>query len=79
MTVRHVATEGVATAVQMAKSNELKAEEIGNGETAQKDAFLKAAKSHDSRAKMAQIQAAGWFGGAGCYAVNAALWVVEYG
>lgn len=65
-------TEGVATAVQMAKSNELKAEEIGSGDTAQKDALLKAAKSHDSRAKMAQIQAVGWFGGAACYAANAA-------
>jgi hypothetical protein len=65
-------TEGVATAVQMAKSKELAAEEIGNGDTAQKDALLKAAKSHDSRAKMAQIQAAGWWGGAACYGVNAA-------
>lgn len=66
-------TEGVATAVQMAKSAELKAEEVGNGETAQKDALLKAAKSHDSRAKMAQIQAVGWWGGAACYAVNASM------
>jgi hypothetical protein len=66
------ATEGIATAVQAATSNELKAEEVGNGDTAQKDALLKAAKSHDSRAKMAQIQAAGWFGGGACYAVGAA-------
>lgn len=65
-------TEGVATAVQMAKSKELSGDEVGNGDTAQRDALLKAAKSHDSRAKMAQIQAAGWFGGAACYAVNAA-------
>lgn len=65
-------TEGIATAVQMAKSKELSADETGNGDTAQRDALLKAAKSHDSRAKMAQIQAAGWFGGAACYAVNAA-------
>jgi hypothetical protein len=65
-------TEGVATAVQMAKSSQLNADEIGNGDTAQKDALLKAAKSHDSRAKMAQIQAAGWWGGAACYAANAA-------
>ncbi len=76
-----VATEGVATAVQMAKSNELKAEEIGNGDTAQKDALLKAAKSHDSRAKMAQIQAAGWWGGAACYAYNASFgnWNMDTG
>lgn len=65
-------TEGISTAIQMAKSKELNAEEIGNGDTAQKDALLKAAKSHDSRAKMAQVQAAGWWGGAACYAVNAA-------
>jgi hypothetical protein len=73
-------TEGVATAVQMAKSKELSAAETGNGDTAQRDSLLKAAKSHDSRAKMAQIQAAGWFGGAACYAVNAALpsgWAVD--
>ncbi|MBY0415636.1 MAG: hypothetical protein K2Q18_15790 [Bdellovibrionales bacterium] len=65
-------TEGVATAIQMAQSSSLNAAEVGNGDTAQKDALLKAAKSHDSRAKMAQVQAAGWFGGAACYAVNAA-------
>ena len=66
------ATEGISTAVQMANTKELSAPETGNGDTAQKDALLKAAKSHDSRAKMAQIQAAGWFGGAACYAVNVA-------
>ena len=65
-------TEGIATAVQMAKSKELSADEVGNGDTAQRDSLLKAAKSHDSRAKMAQIQAAGWWGGAACYGVNAA-------
>jgi hypothetical protein len=64
-------TEGLATAIQMAKSKELSGDETGNGDTAQRDSLLKAAKSHDSRAKMAQIQAAGWFGGAACYAVNA--------
>lgn len=65
-------TEGISTAMQMAKSKELSGDETGNGDTAQRDALLKAAKSHDSRAKMAQLQAAGWFGGAACYAVNAA-------
>ncbi len=67
------ATEGIATAVQVAKTKELSTEEVGNGETVQKDYLLKAAKSHDSRAKMAQIQAAGWWGGAACYATNASL------
>ena len=67
-----VATEGVATTVQAAATAEMK-EEIANGETAQKDALLKAAKSHDSRAKMAQIQAAGWWGGAACYAYNGTM------
>ena len=66
------ATEGIATAVQMAQSKQM-TEDVGNGETAQKDALLKAAKSHDSRAKMAQVQAAGWWGGAACYGVNAAM------
>ena len=65
-----VATEGIATAVQSVKTKELGSEEYGNGDTSQKDSLLKAAKSHDSRAKMAQIQAAGWFGGAACYAIN---------
>ncbi|MBC7537951.1 MAG: hypothetical protein H7281_03970 [Bacteriovorax sp.] len=41
------------------------------GETSQKEALLKAAKSHDGRAQQAQIQAVGWYGGAACYAVNA--------
>lgn len=65
-------TEGLATATQMAASKELSGEQYGNGDTSQKDSLLKAAKSHDSRAKMAQIQAAGWWGGAACYGVNAA-------
>lgn len=42
------------------------------GETSQKEQLLKAAKSHDGRAKQAQVQAVGWYGGAACYAVNAA-------
>ncbi len=40
-------------------------------DTSQKEALLKAAKSHDSRAEQAQIQAYGWFGGAACYAQGA--------
>lgn len=39
------------------------------GDTAQKDALLKAAKNHDERAKGAQIQAAGWWASAACYGV----------
>lgn len=65
------ATEGIATFSQQSIAKELQSE-IGNGETAQKDTLLKAAKSHDNRAKMAQVQAAGWFGGAACYGVSAA-------
>jgi hypothetical protein len=65
-------TEGIATFTQMAVSKELSTPTPTEGETAQKDSLLKAAKSHESRAKMAQIQAAGWWGGAACYAVNAA-------
>ncbi|WP_127716499.1 hypothetical protein [Halobacteriovorax sp. HLS] len=36
-------------------------------ETAQKDSLLKAAENHDSRAKTAQIQTAGWGVGTACY------------
>ncbi|MDD4973217.1 MAG: hypothetical protein PHY93_02650 [Bacteriovorax sp.] len=43
------------------------------GETSQKEVLLKAAKSHDGRAEQAQIQAVGWYGGAACYAANAAF------
>nr|MBP9680974.1 hypothetical protein [Bacteriovorax sp.] len=39
-------------------------------ETSQKEALMKAAKSHEERGKNAQIQAAGWFGGAACYALR---------
>lgn len=48
-------------------------EALNNGaETSQKEVLLKAAKSHDGRAQQAQIQAVGWYGGAACYAANAA-------
>lgn len=66
------ATEGIATAVQTAATQSMSGEETGGGDTAQKDSLLKAAKSHDSRAKMAQIQAMGWYGGGACYAVGVA-------
>jgi hypothetical protein len=65
-------TEGIATAVQTAQAQSLNADSVSTADTAQREALLKAAKSHDSRAKMAQIQAAGWWGGAACYTINAA-------
>lgn len=65
-------TEGVATVQQMAASKEIDSYVQDSDNTAQKDSLLAAAKSHDSRAKMAQIQAAGWFGGAACYVAGAA-------
>ena len=63
-------TEGVATFTQMIASKELSTPSPTGAETAQKDSLLKAAKSHESRAKMAKIQATGWIAGAACYAVN---------
>ena len=72
-----VATELYAQFAQSAavqdiekKTNDLSTP--NGGGTSQKDSLLKAAKSHDSRAKNAQIQAAGWYGGAACYALKAA-------
>lgn len=67
-------TETLATVTQSAKSKELLADGTASagGATAQKDSLLKAAKSHDSRATMAKIQATGWIGGAACYGVNMA-------
>jgi hypothetical protein len=60
-----VATETFATFAQKATTTQLSS---GSGTPSQKDQLLKAAKSHDSRANQAQIQAVGWFGGAACYA-----------
>ena len=64
-------TETIATVTQTAKAKELSVMSSGTGDNSQKDALLKAAASHDSRAKMAQMQATGWWGGAACYAYNA--------
>lgn len=61
------ATEGIATVQQMAENNNIKTMVETSASTAQANSLLAAAKSHDARAKMAQIQAAGWFGGAACY------------
>ncbi len=65
-----MATEMVATFTQQNLSKELQGET--NSGSAQRDGLLKAAKSHDGRAKMAQTQAMGWFGGGACYAILAA-------
>lgn len=61
------ATEGVATIQQMAENNNIQTMVETSASTAQANSLFAAAKSHDARAKMAQIQAAGWFGGAACY------------
>jgi hypothetical protein len=59
------ATETFATLAQKATATQLSS---GSGTPSQKDQLLKAAKSHESRADQAQIQAVGWYGGAACYA-----------
>ena len=59
------ATETFATLAQKATATQLSS---GSGTPSQKDGLLKAAKSHESRADQAQIQAVGWYGGAACYA-----------
>lgn len=63
------ATEAISVFSQKNTVDNLNA----GGETSQKESLLKAAKSHEGRAEQAQIQAVGWFGGAACYAANAAL------
>lgn len=57
------ATEAIATFSQKNTVSQLN----NGGDTSQKEALLKAAKSHDGRADQAQIQAVGWYGGAACY------------
>lgn len=59
-------TETLATFSQQQAVNNMNSTPQ-SADTAQKDTLLKAAISHDERAKMAQIQAVGWFGGAACY------------
>ncbi|MDO9183125.1 MAG: hypothetical protein Q7U04_11990, partial [Bacteriovorax sp.] len=68
-------TETIATFNQQANIKSLEtqiSEQTSLADTAQRDTLLKAAKSHDSRAQQAQIQAVGWYGGAACYAYKAA-------
>lgn len=67
-----MATETLAKFYQSDVVKKLDAETNNGGETSQKEMLLKAAKSHDSRAKQAQVQAVGWYGSAACYAVKAA-------
>jgi len=67
-----MATETFAKIYQSDVVKKLDAETNNGGETSQKEMLLKAAKSHDSRAKQAQVQAVGWYGSAACYAVKAA-------
>jgi len=61
------ATEAVAAFTQKATVQELN----NGGETSQKEALLKASKSHEGRAQQAQIQSIGWYGGGACYAAGA--------
>ena len=48
-------------------------------ETAQKDSLLKAAENHDSRAKTAKIQTAGWGAGAACYLATMTFTAASFG
>jgi len=65
-------TETLAKFYQSDAVKKMDAETNNGGETSQKEMLLKAAKSHDSRAKQAQFQAVGWYGSAACYAYKAA-------
>ncbi len=65
-------TEGYAAITQQANIKSLDSQINNGGDTSQKEILLKAAKSHDSRADLAQVQAVGWYGGAACYAGMAA-------
>lgn len=60
-----VATEMIA---KFSQQNAITA--MSTGETSQKEALLKAAKSHDNRAEQAKIQSFGWYGGAACYILS---------
>jgi hypothetical protein len=61
-------TEGVAAITQQANIKSLDSQLNNGGDTSQKEMLLKAAKSHESRSDLAQLQAVGWYGGAACYA-----------
>lgn len=64
-------TETIAKFAQSDAVKKIDSQVNNGGETSQKEMLLKAAKSHESRADQAQIQAVGWYGGAACYAYQA--------
>jgi hypothetical protein len=66
-----MATETISMFMQQSNAQLLQTPSSG-GETAQKESILKAAKSHEERAKGSKIQATGWGGTAACYGVMAA-------
>lgn len=66
-----IGTETIAKFAQSDAVKKIDAQTNNGGETSQKEMLLKAAKSHESRADQAQIQAVGWYGGAACYAYQA--------
>lgn len=70
-----MATETVSMFMQQSNAQLLSTPSSG-GETAQKESILKAAKSHEERAKGSKIQATGWGGTAACYGVMAATGTV---
>ncbi len=66
-----IGTEALAKFSQQTETQAMQNNPGQNADTAQKDALLKAAKSHENRAKMAKIQMVGWYGGAACYGIKA--------
>lgn len=66
-----IGTETIAKFAQSDAVKKIDSQTNNGGETSQKEMLLKAAKSHESRADQAQIQAVGWYGGAACYAYQA--------
>lgn len=66
-----MATETISMFMQQSNAQLLSTPSSG-AETAQKESILKAAKSHEERAKGSKIQATGWGGTAACYGVMAA-------
>jgi len=70
-----MATETISMFMQQSNAQLLSTPSSG-AETAQKESILKAAKSHEERAKGSKIQATGWGGTAACYGVMAATGTV---
>jgi len=59
--------EAVAAYQSKQSSDKLTEKPLPKDSTAQKEALLRAAKSHDDRAEGAKIQSMGWMGTAACY------------